>query len=152
MEQVNQRSTVQQLDSAADDKMESLLLKVKKQLVDMLKVKETEKLTFVHQTVYNTDRVDFFGKVEQAGSVSASFQKVLNLNVKMDSLNEDTQTKLPESLPPPLQEDGELRWVVETLEQLSDRWDQPEFPPGVMLEVLSLAVRGLSLMQTKTDS
>ncbi|KAK2818531.1 hypothetical protein Q5P01_024092 [Channa striata] len=311
--------------------------KVKKQLVDMLKVKETEKLTFVHQTVYNTDRVDFFGKVEQAGSVSASFQKVLNLNVKesreektrftvpkestfayalmeittdggtlgipprirkvkqfntewwklssdgegddfcqtlqqvkrefrkkehllqpladvhestrrnllkhlrelmedrdhltvleetwdqdsteesacpqcvssfmellktsntstcqkdavhllisamdtlpddlpalltscspdtlrvlnqlVDSLNRDTQTKIPESLPPPLQEDGELRWVVELLcstnqmlEQLSDRWDQPEFPPGVMLEVLSLAVRGLSLMQTRTDS
>ncbi|KAK2810385.1 hypothetical protein Q5P01_000408 [Channa striata] len=81
------------------------------------------------------------------------------LNQLVDSLNRDTQTKIPESLPPPLQEDGELRWVVEllcstnqTLEQLSDRWDQPEFPPGVMLEVLSLAVRGLSLMQTRTDS
>ncbi|KAK2818499.1 hypothetical protein Q5P01_024060 [Channa striata] len=81
------------------------------------------------------------------------------LNQLVDSLNGDTQTKLPESLPPPLQEDGELRWVVEllcstnqTLEQLSDRWDQPDFPPGVMLEVLSLAVRGLSLMQTRTDS
>ncbi|KAK2818511.1 hypothetical protein Q5P01_024072 [Channa striata] len=73
------------------------------------------------------------------------------LNQLVDSLNGDTQTKIPESLPPPLQEDGELRWVVEllcstnqTLEQLSDRWDQPEFPPGVMLEVLSLAVRGLT--------
>ncbi|KAF3701666.1 Gasdermin-E [Channa argus] len=306
---------------------------VKKKIVDMLKVTETDKLTFVYQTVYNTDRVDFFGKVEQAGSVSASFKKFLNLSVKeskeektrftvpkestfayalmeittdggtlgipprirkvnqynkewwklssdgevddfclqlqqvkrefrkkehllqpladlpestsqdlrkhlrelledrdhltlleetwdqgstgesdcpqsvssfmellktsntstsqkdavhllisaldtlpddlpelltscspetlrvlnqlVDGLKGDGQTKLPESLP----QGEELRWVVELLcstnqmlEDLSDQWDRPEFPPGVMLEVLSLVVRGLSLMQPRTDS
>ncbi|XP_067341200.1 uncharacterized protein [Channa argus] len=81
------------------------------------------------------------------------------LNQLVDGLNGETQTNLPESLPPPLQEEGELRWVVEllcssnqTLEQLSDQWDQPDFPPGVMIEVLSLVVRGLSLMLCRTDS
>ncbi|XP_067340736.1 gasdermin-E-like isoform X2 [Channa argus] len=90
--------------------------------------------------------------------ISCSHDTLRVLNQLVDRLKEDTQAKLPESLPPPLQEEGELRWVVElfcstnqTLEQLSDQWDRPEFPPGVMLEVLSLVVRGLSLMQPRTD-
>ncbi|XP_026210857.1 gasdermin-E-like isoform X2 [Anabas testudineus] len=80
------------------------------------------------------------------------------LNQLVDGLKEDGDTKLPESLPPPLQEDGELRWTAEllcstnqTLRELSDQWDSPELPAGVLLEVLSVVVRGLSLMQPTTD-
>ena len=38
----------------------------------MLKVKETEKLTFVYQTVYNTAPVTISSKVKKEGSVSAA--------------------------------------------------------------------------------
>ncbi|XP_067341235.1 gasdermin-E-like [Channa argus] len=86
---------------------------------------------------------------------SCSPETLRVLNQLVDRLKGDGQTKLPESLP----QGEELRWVVELLcstnqmlEDLSDQWDRPEFPPGVMLEVLSLVVRGLSLMQPRTDS
>ncbi|KAM9338338.1 uncharacterized protein ABDE67_017893 [Symphorus nematophorus] len=72
----------------------------------------------------------------------------------VSSLKEDGQAKLPESLPPPLQEGGELRWAAEllcstneTLRELSEQWDRPEFP-AVVLEVLCLVVSGLSLMSS----
>ncbi|KAM9338737.1 uncharacterized protein ABDE67_018284 [Symphorus nematophorus] len=72
----------------------------------------------------------------------------------VSSLKEDGQAKLPESLPPPLQEGGELRWAAEllcstneTLRELSEQWDRPEFP-AVLLEVLCLVVSGLSLMSS----
>ncbi|CAI5660283.1 unnamed protein product [Oreochromis niloticus] len=70
----------------------------------------------------------------------------------------DGRANLPESLPVPLQEGGELRWVAEficlndqKLKELSDGWDRPELPPEVLLEVLCLAVQGLSLMQPTTN-
>ncbi|XP_063320805.1 uncharacterized protein LOC134619039 [Pelmatolapia mariae] len=70
----------------------------------------------------------------------------------------DGRAKLPESLPVPLQEGGELRWAAEficlndqKLKELSDGWDRPELPPEVLLEVLCLAVQGLSLMQPTTN-
>ncbi|XP_030598022.1 uncharacterized protein LOC115789015 [Archocentrus centrarchus] len=69
----------------------------------------------------------------------------------------DGQAKLPESLPAPLQEGGDLRWAAELiclndkkLKELSDVWDRPELPPEVLLELLCLAVQGLSLMQPRT--
>ncbi|XP_030598774.1 uncharacterized protein LOC115789478 [Archocentrus centrarchus] len=69
----------------------------------------------------------------------------------------DGQAKLPESLPAPLQEGGDLRWAAELiclndkkLKELSDGWDRPELPPEVLLELLCLAVQGLSLMQPRT--
>eukprot|EP00064_Thunnus_orientalis_P018239 superscaffoldBa00004130_g18333 len=49
--------------------------KIKEKMVDTLKLKETEKLTFVHQTVYNTAPVTFYGKTGKNGLVSAVFQK-----------------------------------------------------------------------------
>ncbi|XP_005470621.2 uncharacterized protein LOC102077861 [Oreochromis niloticus] len=68
------------------------------------------------------------------------------------------RAKLPESLPVPLQEGGELRWAAEficlndqKLKELSDSWERPELPPEVLLEVLCLAVQGLSLMQPTTN-
>ncbi|XP_042070127.1 uncharacterized protein LOC102314143 isoform X3 [Haplochromis burtoni] len=75
------------------------------------------------------------------------------LNQLVDGLK-DGRATLPESLPVPLQEGGELRWAAEficlndqKLKELSDGWDRPELPPEVLLEVLCLAVQGLSLMQ-----
>ncbi|CAI5666108.1 unnamed protein product [Oreochromis niloticus] len=79
------------------------------------------------------------------------------LNQLVDGLK-DSRAKLPESLPVPLQEGGELRWAAEficlndqKLKELSDGWDRPELPPEVLLEVLCLAVQGLSLMQPTTN-
>lgn len=79
------------------------------------------------------------------------------LNQLVDGLK-DGQANLPESLPVPLQEGQELRWVAEficlndqKLKELSDGWDRPELPPEVLLEVLCLAVQGLSLMQPTTN-
>ncbi|KAL4005164.1 hypothetical protein ACER0C_004877 [Sarotherodon galilaeus] len=79
------------------------------------------------------------------------------LNQLVDGLKAG-RAKLPESLPVPLQEGGELRWAAEficlndqKLKELSDSWDRPELPPEVLLEVLCLAVQGLSLMQPTTN-
>lgn len=81
------------------------------------------------------------------------------LNQLVSGLKEDGQAELPESPPPPLREEGEVRWAAEllcstddTLRELSEQWDRPEFPPEVLLEVLCLVVRGLSMMQPKTHS
>ncbi|XP_029019774.1 uncharacterized protein LOC114863098 [Betta splendens] len=70
----------------------------------------------------------------------------------------DGQIQLAELLPPPLQEEGELRWAAQLLccspqmlTELSEQWDRPELPVGVLLEVLALVVRGLSLMQPSID-
>ncbi|KAF3701606.1 hypothetical protein EXN66_Car017294 [Channa argus] len=75
------------------------------------------------------------------------------LNQLVEKLKDDTQTKLPESLPPPLQKEGELSWVVEllcssgdSLTELNDQWDQPELTLAELLKVLCLVIRGLSLM------
>lgn len=52
-------------------------------MVDMLKLKPTEKLAFVYQIVYNTNRVDFFVKVGEEGSVTAAFKNFFKLNVSV---------------------------------------------------------------------
>lgn len=69
----------------------------------------------------------------------------------VDGLKQDGQAQLPDSLPAPLQENGELRWAAdllcstnETLAELSQGWDRP---PEILLEVLALSVQGLALMQ-----
>eukprot|EP00064_Thunnus_orientalis_P022886 superscaffoldBa00008133_g23107 len=49
--------------------------KIKEKMVNMLKLKETEKLTFVHQRVYNTAPVTFYGKTGKNGLVSAVCEK-----------------------------------------------------------------------------
>lgn len=74
----------------------------------------------------------------------------------MDGLK-DGQAELPEAPPAPLQEGGALRWAAELiclndekLRELSEGWDRPELPPEVLLELLCLAVQGLSLMQPRT--
>ena len=81
------------------------------------------------------------------------------LVVQVSSLKEEAQVTLPESLPVSLQEEGELRWAAEllcltdqTLTELRDQWDRPEFPPEVLLELVCLVVQGLSLMQPGTHS
>ncbi|XP_029985328.1 uncharacterized protein LOC115415823 [Sphaeramia orbicularis] len=65
------------------------------------------------------------------------------------------QVTLPEAPPPSLKEEGELRWAAEllcstnqTLSQLSEQWAEPDTPPEVLLEVLSLTVIGLDLMMS----
>ncbi|XP_026030413.1 uncharacterized protein LOC113026162 isoform X2 [Astatotilapia calliptera] len=80
------------------------------------------------------------------------------LNQLVDGLK-DGRATLPESLPVPLQEGGELRWAAEficlndqKLKELSDGWDRPELPPEVLLEVLCLAVQGLSLLMQPTTN
>ncbi|XP_044189086.1 uncharacterized protein LOC122968148 [Thunnus albacares] len=91
--------------------------------------------------------------------VNCSPETLRVLNQMVSSLKEDAQVKLPESLPVSLQEEGELRWAAEllcltnqTLEELRDHWDRPEFSPEVMLELLCLVVQGLSMMQPETHS
>ncbi|XP_051249891.1 uncharacterized protein LOC127359790 [Dicentrarchus labrax] len=74
------------------------------------------------------------------------------LNQLVSSLGKEA--KLPESLPPPLQEEGKLRWAAEllcstggTLQELNEQWFRPKLPAGALLEVLCLVVRGLSIIQ-----
>lgn len=59
--------------------------KINKKMVDMLKLKQTEKLAFVYQIVYNTNRVDFFVKAGQDGSVSAAFKTYFKLHVSVSA-------------------------------------------------------------------
>ncbi|XP_067429680.1 gasdermin-E-like isoform X1 [Thunnus thynnus] len=77
----------------------------------------------------------------------------------VNSLEENAQVKLPESLPISLQEEGELRWAAELLcltdqmlTELRAQWDTPDFSPEVLLELVCLVVQGLSLMQPETHS
>ncbi|XP_055369620.1 uncharacterized protein LOC114867442 isoform X2 [Betta splendens] len=81
------------------------------------------------------------------------------LNQLVDGLQVDGQNQLAEPLPPALKEDGELRWAAQllcsspqTLTELSEHWERPELPVGVLLEVLALVVRGLGLMQNLLSS
>ncbi|XP_017288141.1 uncharacterized protein LOC108245605 [Kryptolebias marmoratus] len=85
---------------------------------------------------------------------SCSPETVKVLSQMVDSLKQDMEVKLPESLPAALQEDGQLRWGAEllcssdeTLEALSDTWDRPS---EVLLEALALAVLGLNVLQNST--
>ncbi|XP_067429683.1 gasdermin-E-like [Thunnus thynnus] len=90
---------------------------------------------------------------------SCSLETLRVLQQLVNSLKENAQVKLPESLPASLQEEGELCWAAEllcltdqTLTELRDQWDRPEFPPEVLLELVCLVVQGLSLMKPKTHS
>lgn len=49
----------------------------------MLELKEKEKLTFVYQTVYNTDPVKFFDIAGKDGSVSAKSEIFFSLFVRV---------------------------------------------------------------------
>ncbi|KAM9306914.1 uncharacterized protein KZ484_000263 [Pholidichthys leucotaenia] len=76
------------------------------------------------------------------------------LNQLVDKLKGDSRVQLPEPLPLPLQEEGEMYWAVtllclsnETMGKLSDFWDQLDYPPEILLQALCLSVRGLNLMQ-----
>ncbi|XP_042251858.1 uncharacterized protein LOC121886037 [Thunnus maccoyii] len=90
---------------------------------------------------------------------TCSLETLRALQQLVNSLEENAQVKLPESLPASLQEEGELRWAAEllcltdqTLTELRDQWDRPEFPPKLLLELVCLVVQGLSLMKPKTHS
>ncbi|XP_047450515.1 uncharacterized protein LOC125013689 isoform X1 [Mugil cephalus] len=81
---------------------------------------------------------------------SCSEETLRVLQQMVDALKDEDQAELPESLPPSLQEDGDLRWAAEllcstdqNLEELSQNWERPEFPPQMLLEVLCLTVQGL---------
>ncbi|XP_042250302.1 uncharacterized protein LOC121885173 [Thunnus maccoyii] len=90
---------------------------------------------------------------------TCSLETLRVLQQLVNSLKEKAQVKLPESLPVSLQEEGELRWAAEllcltdqTLTELRDQWDRPDFSPEVLLELVCLIVQGLSLMKPKTHS
>lgn len=61
----------------------SVCRKITKDNVEMLRLKEKEKLTFVYQTVYNTGPVRMIRRSQRSGSISASCQKMLSLLVKV---------------------------------------------------------------------
>lgn len=57
--------------------------KISKDKVEMLRLRDRDKLMFVHQTVYNTGPVKLIRKTKRDGSISASCQKMLHLVVKV---------------------------------------------------------------------
>ncbi|KAM4527424.1 uncharacterized protein PAE49_024283 isoform 2-T2 [Odontesthes bonariensis] len=63
-----------------------------------LGLKENDKLTFVHQTVYNTRPVKVTRKAKRDGSISASCQKTMSLRVKGSRKEETSFTVLEESM------------------------------------------------------
>ncbi|MEQ2226627.1 hypothetical protein ILYODFUR_029199, partial [Ilyodon furcidens] len=69
--------------------------KLKKESIKLLKLKEKDKLAFVHQTVYNTEPVQMIKTSDQGGSISASYQKIMNLLFK-GSRKEETTFTIPE--------------------------------------------------------
>ncbi|KAM4720299.1 uncharacterized protein FYW61_015774 isoform 3-T5 [Anableps anableps] len=68
---------------------------LKKDKIKLLKLKEKDKLAFVHETLYNTGPVKMFKKSAQEGSISASYQKLLNL-LFQGSRTEETTFTVPE--------------------------------------------------------
>lgn len=58
--------------------------------MDELGLKDTDKLTFVYQTVYNTGPVRLIRKAKVDGSISASCKKMLNLLVKVSEWTGET--------------------------------------------------------------
>ncbi|KAM4528203.1 gasdermin-E-like [Odontesthes bonariensis] len=63
-----------------------------------LGLKENDKLTFVHQTVYNTGPVKVIRKAKRDGSILASCQKTMSLLVKGSRKEETSFTVLEESM------------------------------------------------------
>ncbi|XP_041826011.1 uncharacterized protein LOC121630041 [Melanotaenia boesemani] len=62
---------------------------INKDMLKQLRLKETDKLAFVNQTVYNTGPVKLIRKSNKEGSISASCQKMLNLLVKVSEAAEN---------------------------------------------------------------
>ncbi|XP_035995790.1 uncharacterized protein LOC105926063 [Fundulus heteroclitus] len=69
--------------------------KLKKEMLKLLKLKDKHKLAFVHQTVYNDGPVKMTKGSAQSGSLSLSYQSVLNLLFK-GSREENTTFTVPE--------------------------------------------------------
>lgn len=57
--------------------------KLKKAKLKQLRLKDKDRLAFVHQTVYNTGPVKMIKKSSQDGSISASYQKFVKLLFKV---------------------------------------------------------------------
>lgn len=72
---------------------DSVPRKIKKKIVDMLKLKEKEKLTFVYQTVYNIDPVQFFDIAGKDGSVSAACKIFFTLFLRVSVTDRITDTR-----------------------------------------------------------
>ncbi|XP_041825995.1 uncharacterized protein LOC121630031 [Melanotaenia boesemani] len=70
---------------------------INKDMLKQLNLKETDKLTFVNQTVYNTGPVKLIRKSNKEGSISALCQKMVNLLVKGSAKEETSFTVLEES-------------------------------------------------------
>ncbi|XP_054881757.1 uncharacterized protein LOC129356949 [Poeciliopsis prolifica] len=69
--------------------------KLEKGKLKLLKMKEEDKLAFVHETLYNTGPVRMIRRSAQDGSISATYQKFLKLLVK-GSRTEETTFTVPE--------------------------------------------------------
>ncbi|XP_038127901.1 uncharacterized protein LOC119774451 [Cyprinodon tularosa] len=69
--------------------------KLKKAKLKQLRLKDKDRLAFVHQTVYNTGPVKMIKKSSQDGSISASYQKFVKLLFK-GSIKEETSFTVPE--------------------------------------------------------
>ncbi|XP_043951957.1 uncharacterized protein LOC122819352 [Gambusia affinis] len=94
--------------------------KLEKGKMKLLKMKEKDKLAFVHETLYNTGPVRMIRKSAQDGSISANYQKFLKLLVK-GSRTEETVFTVPEksTFAFGLQE---ILWDDETIEIPFESW------------------------------
>ncbi|CAK6974596.1 Hypothetical predicted protein [Scomber scombrus] len=66
--------------------------KIKMKLVDMLKLKQKEKLTCVYQTVYNTTPVTFYVKARKSGLVSGMFNRIFHVSLESNKKEETSFT------------------------------------------------------------
>lgn len=68
--------------------------KLEKGKMKLLKMKEKDKLAFVHETLYNTGPVRMTRTSTQDGSISAKYQKFLKLLVKV---SQPAESRTPHS-------------------------------------------------------
>lgn len=61
----------------------SVSRKIKKENMELLGLKDNDKLTFVYQKVYNSGPVKMIRKSNKSGSISASCQKMLHVLIKV---------------------------------------------------------------------
>ncbi|MEQ2210968.1 hypothetical protein XENOCAPTIV_023184, partial [Xenoophorus captivus] len=69
---------------------------INKQTLNLLKLKEKDKLAFVYEAVYNTGPVTMIRKGNQQGCLSASFQNMAKMCVSVNK-KEDTTFTVPEN-------------------------------------------------------